>query len=180
MNQSHFQAQRVRLSPHRHSAQWPVPGFPSSAYAVKPMKRPCPPSHSPRSRNTSRTCKSAFNGGFWECTAQAVLLPQLATFDYCVVNRTLSGAALALVLRCDLLGDAGLENDSDFAKRQKLKIPGFRPGISRVHKRTYYDSPVVRVFDWQILKIITYILLLQVFMSRRFSSKMVEAEDYLM
>jgi len=39
----------------------------------------------------------------------AVLLPRLATFDYCVVIRTLSGALLALVLRCNLLGDAGLE-----------------------------------------------------------------------
>jgi hypothetical protein len=34
----------------------------------------------------------------------------MAAFDYYAVIRTLTSALLALVLRCNLLGDAGLEN----------------------------------------------------------------------
>ena len=43
----------------------------------------------------------------------AALLPRMAAFDYCAVIRTLTGALLALVLRCNLLGDAGLETSFD-------------------------------------------------------------------
>jgi len=43
----------------------------------------------------------------------AISLPRLAIFDYYMVKRTLSGALLALVLRCNLLGDAELETSFD-------------------------------------------------------------------
>jgi hypothetical protein len=59
----------------------------------------------------------------------AVSLPRLADFDYYSVIRTLTGALLALVLRCDLLGDAGLEHSLELLILLKLKIPGPSRGL---------------------------------------------------
>ena len=47
----------------------------------------------------------------------------MATFDYFVVTRILSDALLALDLRCNLLGDAGLKDNFELLKFEIKKSP---------------------------------------------------------